>query len=215
MRQLAELGASFKEVVAIKVGFTLALRYGLPLIVKAINEVSTLPVIYDHQKAGTDIPQMGKPFAATCQEAGVQGVIFFPLAGPKTLEGFVSGAIELGLKPIVGLVMTHPMFLVSEGGYLDDAAPEAICKAAVELGVRNYVLPGTKPSIISRFAKGLFAQDAPATIMMPGIGSQGGTLAAAFDAASPHNRIAIVGSAIYGSPDPKAALNSLVKEIKL
>jgi orotidine-5'-phosphate decarboxylase len=190
------------------------LRYGLPAVVKAIHEVANILVIYDHQKAGTDIPQMGKPFATVCANAGVRAAIFFPLSGPKTLEGFVSAAMDADLIPIVGLVMTHPAYLQSEGGYIVDAAPDSICNIAISMGVRSFVLPGTKTDIVKRFARGPLAQVAPATVMMPGIGSQGGSIASAFKAAAPHNPFAIVGSALYNNPDPPAMLQSLIAEIQ-
>src|SRR5205085_2473064 len=103
LRGLLDQISGIPEMAAIKLGFSLGLRFGLPNVVKTVREISTLPVIYDHQKAGTDIPQMGAPFAALCREAGIDGVIFFPQAGPKTLEGFVSSAIAEKLVPIVGL----------------------------------------------------------------------------------------------------------------
>lgn len=212
LRALVELAAPVAEVVAIKVGFSLALTYGLPAVVRAVHEISPLPIIYDHQKAATDIPQMGKPFAVLCHDAGVQGVIFFPLSGPKTLEGFVYAAIESELEPIVGLVMTHPSFLQSEGGFIADSAPDSICTVAVAMGVRSFVLPGTKTDIVSKFAQGELARLESGTIMMPGIGSQGGSLTAAFRAAEPHRRFAIIGSAIYNALDPKAALDAFAAE---
>lgn len=212
LRALVELAVPVAEVVAIKVGFSLALRYGLPAVVRLVHEISPLPIIYDHQKAGTDIPQMGEPFAVLCRDAGVKGVIFFPLSGPKTLEGFVYAAIENELEPIVGLVMTHPSFLQSEGGFIADSAPDLICSLAVAMGVRSFVLPGTKTDIVSKFAQGELARVEFGTIMMPGIGSQGGSLAAAFKAAEPHRRLAIIGSAIYNAPDPKAALATFAAE---
>ncbi len=94
LRRLAQTCAEHPEVVGVKVGFMLGLIYGLPAVVEAVKAVSNLPVIYDHQKAGTDIPQMGKPFARVCRDAGVAGVIFFPQAGPKTLEGFVTDCLR-------------------------------------------------------------------------------------------------------------------------
>lgn len=212
LRVLVELAAPVVEVVAIKVGFSLALTYGLPAVVRAVREISQLFIIYDHQKAATDIPQMGKPFAMLCRDAGVQGVIFFPLSGPKTLEGFVNAAIENELEPIVGLVMTHPSFLQSEGGFIVDFAPDSICSMAVSMGVRSFVLPGTKTDIVSKFGQGELARVKSGTIMMPGIGSQGGSLTAAFNAAKPHRRFAIIGSAIYNASNPKAALDGFAAE---
>jgi len=212
LRTLAALGASVREVTAIKVGFSLALRHGLPAAVTTIKEVSDLPVIYDHQKAGTDIPQMGKPFALACHDAGVQGVIIFPHAGPKTLEGFVEAAFDNGLVPIVGLVMTHPAYLQSEGGYLRDDAPRLICEAALRLGVVDFVLPGTKPGLVKSFSESAFRGVEGVKILMPGIGAQGGSIRPAFEAAAPHRRFAIVGRAVYEAPDPKGALASLARE---
>jgi len=214
LRKLAELSSKVPEVVAIKVGFSLALRYGLPSLVRAVNEVCNLPVIYDHQKAATDIPAMGKPFAEVCRDAGVKGVIFFPQAGPKTLEAFVSAAFDCGLTPFVGLVMTHPAYLQSEGGFITDNAPDMICKIAVDLNVGSFVLPGTRPEIITKFAEGPLAAVRPVAIMMPGIGSQGGAISTALEATRGHYPFPIIGSAIYKAPNPKAALMQFALEMR-
>ncbi|HYV28487.1 MAG TPA: orotidine 5'-phosphate decarboxylase / HUMPS family protein [Candidatus Eisenbacteria bacterium] len=211
---LVETFADIPEVVALKIGFSLALRHGLPDVVAAVARLSAIPVIYDHQKAGTDIPQMGKPFAKVCQDAGVRGVIFFPQAGPRTLEGFVTAAIESRVTPIVGLVMTHDAYLKSEGGYIVDDAPERMADAAIKLGVTDFVLPGTKPDVVKRFGSGSLSAVSGASIMMPGIGSQGGSLKTAFRAAKPHRRFAIIGSAVYGAKEPRTALRGFVEEMR-
>jgi orotidine-5'-phosphate decarboxylase len=213
LRVLLNQVSGVREIVAIKLGFSLGLRFGLPNVVNTVREISSLPIIYDHQKAGTDIPQMGPAFAAVCREAGVDGAIFFPQAGPRTLEGFVSGAIEKELVPIVGLVMSHPAYLESEGGYIVDEAPNRMAATALELGVTNFVLPGTKPKIVKKFARGVLAETKVA-IMMPGIGSQGGSLSAACKAAAPHRSFPIVGSAIYDAKEPRRAARSFANELK-
>jgi orotidine-5'-phosphate decarboxylase len=213
LRALVDQISGIPEIAAIKLGFSLGLRFGLSSVVKTVRQISSLPVIYDHQKAGTDIPQMGAAFAAVCREAGIDGVIFFPQAGPKTLEGFVSGAIAENLVPIVGLVMSHPAYLQSEGGYIVDDAPSRMAEKALELGVTNFVLPGTKPKVVETFAKGALAK-IKATIMMPGIGSQGGSLTAACEAAAPHRCFPIIGSAIYKAKDQKTAAITFAAELK-
>jgi orotidine-5'-phosphate decarboxylase len=214
LRSLASISSEVTQVAAIKVGFTLGLRFGLPNVVKCIREVSDLDVIYDHQKAGTDIPQMGTAFAGVCRDSGVAGVILFPQAGPKTLEAFVKAAFDAQLTPSVGLVMTHDMYLRSEGGYISDDAPEKMAAVAVALGVTDFVLPGTKPEVVKSFASGALANVKDGAIMMPGIGSQGGALASSFRAADPHRRFAIIGSAIYGAKEPRTALQVFVEEMK-
>ena len=130
------------------------------------------------------------------------------------LEAFVKAAFEHGLVPVVGLVMTHPSYLQSEGGYLRDDAPELICESSLSLGVTDFVLPGTKPDVVRRFSKSIFARAKGVSIMMPGIGTQGGSIKSAFEAAAPHRRFAIVGSAIYAAADPKLALKNLVTELE-
>lgn len=214
LRQLAELASEFQEVVALKIGFILALRVGLPEVVRVTKDVANKLVIYDHQKAATDIPQMGRPFAKACGDAGVDSVIFFPLAGPRTLEGFVSAALDVRIHPVVGLAMTHSAFFQSEGGFITDSSPDKILDIAVQAGVSSFVLPGTKTDIVSRFANRLLDSTNQANILMPGIGSQGGSITSAFEAASPHRRFAIVGSSIYKSNAPRGALASFVEEME-
>ena len=206
MAGLIRLVAEVPAVFAVKVGFSLVLRHGLPRVVNTIRELAGLPVIYDHQKAGTDIPRMGEPFMAACREAGVDAVILFPHAGPRTLESFVAGARRSELVPIVGITMTHEAYLSSEGGYIDDNAPASICRTSLGIGVRDFVLPGTRSDIVADYATGLLAGSSDVSILMPGIGSQGGDIEDAFAAASPHRRYAIIGSAIYSAADPKATL---------
>jgi orotidine-5'-phosphate decarboxylase len=109
--------------------------------------------------------------------------------------------------------MTHQAYLQSEGGYLIDEAPALMCQAALSLGVTDFVLPGTKPDVIRHFATGMLGNKKEITIMMPGIGSQGGLISSAFKAAEPHRRVAIVGSAVYAAADPRSALLELAKEV--
>jgi hypothetical protein len=74
-RKLVAATYDIEGVVGYKLGAILGLTYSLPQLVSIVNEYTDLPVIYDHQKAGTDIPRMGEKFAAICAEAGLKGVI--------------------------------------------------------------------------------------------------------------------------------------------
>lgn len=95
-----------------KIGLELVIRYGLPAVVRAINETikvsdhdpepPLIPVIYDHQKGGNDIPELGKKFAEAVAEAGVDAVILFPFAGPTTLTKWVLACANAGLHVLVG-----------------------------------------------------------------------------------------------------------------
>ena len=160
------------------------------------------------------IPATGKPFAEVCADAGVESVIFFPLAGPKTLDSFVKAAGDCKLTPIVGLVMTHAAYLESEGGFIANDSPKRICKQALELGVENFVMPGNRLDTLQNLNHQLRSQSKIVGIMMPGIGTQGGSISAAFAATAGHRRYAIIGSSIYEAIDPKIALGQFAEEVK-
>jgi orotidine-5'-phosphate decarboxylase len=205
------------RLTCVKVGFSLGLRYGLEKVVDLItNYLSSedVPIIYDHQKAGTDIPRMGKPFAKLCKEVGIDEIIIFPQSGPVTLQAFVEAAQEEDLVPIVGITMTHSSYLVSEGGYIADLAQTKIFNRALELGVRDFVLPGTKPEIIKKYSDLVVeCGDEKVNIMSPGIGAQGGKIADFLKASWPQNAYAIVGSAIYKAEDPREAFDDFVEQL--
>lgn len=209
---LAQLSLRFKEIVGYKIGFSLGLRFGLREVTKVLKKINPLPVVYDHQKAGTDIPQMGEPFACCCKEAEIDGVIVFAQAGPKTLESFVSSIFEYGMTPIVGGVMTHPGFLVSDGGYIINDAPRQIYQIALNKGVSYFVLPGNKPDLLQAYSKILNVRPG-ISVIMPGIGSQGGDLETAFHACNGLKPYAIIGSAIYKAGDPIVAAESFISSL--
>ncbi|MCK4247944.1 MAG: orotidine 5-phosphate decarboxylase, partial [Methanomicrobia archaeon] len=106
--------ADIEGIGGYKVGFFLGLDYGLPKIVEIARKYTDKPVIYDHQKAGTDIPDMGGKFAKICKKAGVDAVILFPQSGPETEKAWIEAAKEEGLGIIVGGLMTHPKYKKSE-----------------------------------------------------------------------------------------------------
>jgi len=86
-------------VVGYKVGLTAVLRLGLAKAVQELRGVTDLPLIYDHEKAGPDVPDMAAKFTAICREAGVDGLILFPVAGPRAVREFAGGALRNGLPP--------------------------------------------------------------------------------------------------------------------
>ena len=212
LRALLLAAKTSSAVGAVKIGFSLALRHGLAAVVAEVRGITGLPIVYDHQKAGTDIPEMGQLFANVCSEAGVDALIIFPHSGPRTLEAFVAAAFQNTIVPIVGLTMTHRGYIQSDGGYIVDQAPFQICETALRLGVTNFVLPATNPSIVQQFSAGPL-RNVAATIWLPGIGRQGGSLTAALKSASPHKAVGIIGSAVYDALDPAAAIATFAAEI--
>ena len=193
-------------VYGYKVGFVLGLTHGLPLVVERIRKVSKKPVIYDHQKAATDIPDTGEAFARTLKKAGVDEAILFPQAGPETLAAWTKALQKEALKVIVGGVMTHAKYLASEGGFLvDDRIMDAYRQAA-QLGVKAFVVPMTKPQVARAVAERLGPGDWE--FYSPGLGAQGGDLSA-FQFLKRH--LAIVGRALIKADDPVQYLESVLK----
>lgn len=209
---LARLSLKFEEIVGYKIGFSLGLRFGLRKVTEVLKKINPLPVIYDHQKAGTDIPQMGEQFAICCKEADVDGVIIFAQAGPKTLDSFISSIVCYGMTPIVGGVMTHSGYLVSDGGYIIDEAPDHIFQFSLDKGVSHFILPGNKLELIQKYYN-ILNKKPGVSVMMPGIGSQGGDLNNAFLACIGLRSYAIIGSAIYKATNPITVTNSFINSL--
>ena len=198
-----------------KVGLALALEKGLPNIVDLILYHTDLPVIYDHQKAGNDIPAMGATFAKVCSKAGVDAVILFPFAGPKTEKDWIQACQDQGLGVIVGAHMTQPNFLASEDGFIADESPDRIFTLAVEEGVRDFVVPGNKVEYVQHY-KELFDNllgIGNFTLYAPGFVTQGGEISE-FAAIAGSQWHTIVGSGIYNAEDMTFAANEMTKNIR-
>ena len=159
-------------VGAYKVGFELGLEYSLPKVVELARKYCNKPIIYDHQKAGTDIPDTGKHFARTMKHAGIDAVIFFPQSGPEAEKAWIESAFEHGLGVIVGGLMTHPRYTRSEGGYIADESILEMYLNAAELGVSDFVVPGNKPEAIKIIRKSLEEKGVSPLFYMPGFETQ-------------------------------------------
>lgn len=200
---------------AIKIGFRMAFRR-LDAAVDIIKQQcgDEMVIIYDHQKAGNDIPEMGKGFAQDLKSAGVDVAILFPFTGPRTQAVWTESCLNSGLQVMTGGIMTHLGFLVSEGGYIADDAPLRIYRLAAELGVRHFVVPGNKPDWVLRI-RGLLVEilgDGNFTLSAPGFISQGGNISEC-GAVAGNFWHAIVGSAIYKASHPRQVAERLASQI--
>jgi len=190
------------SVYGFKLGFSLGLSCGLPETVRRIREWTDKPLIYDHQKAATDIPDTGPLFAGVLRRAGVDEAILFPHTGPHTLAAWVRALQEENLKVIVGGVMTHSAYLVSEGGFIADEAALSIYQQAAELGVSAFVVPLTKPEWVAKLAKEVPFTDKQ-EFYSPGFGAQKGD-PTRFPALKTHHLI--MGRSLLGAEDPLETL---------
>jgi len=200
---------SLDGICGFKVGFSLGLGFGLPEVVRALRSVTSKPIIYDHQKGGTDIPETGALFAKVMARAGVDAAILFPQAGPNTMAAWVSALAAEKVGCIVGGIMTHPGYLRSEGGYLDDEAVAGIYGQAVKAGVRSFVLPLTRPEVAARVVEESGIEPGW-TCFSPGFGAQGGD-PARFPFVNRH--VLIVGRALLSAADPAEYVNRIAQEL--
>lgn len=211
-KELVSATGDIDKIGAYKIGFALGLAHGLKTVVDAAREFTDKPLIYDHQKAGTDIPETGSLFANIIADAGFAAVILFPQAGPVTLRAWVKAAESKGLRVIVGGRMTHEGYVLSEGGYLADEAVERIYTDAAHLGVTDFVVPGNQPEFIRRVRDILVCAGVEPVFYAPGFVAQKGQISEAAKAAGPRWH-AIVGRAIYDSPDMQRATLELAASI--
>src|SRR3989344_8586950 len=87
LKNLVKETCSVEGIGAYKIGLELALRFGIPSVVDETRKQTNLPIIYDHQKAATDIPELGEKFAHAVK--GVDAVILFPFTGPETEKAWI------------------------------------------------------------------------------------------------------------------------------
>lgn len=192
-----------------KIGFELVIPFGIEKVVKTIRKITKLPIIYDHQKAGTDIPEMGEKFMKACKL--VDAVILFPQAGPETELAWIKAAQQFKMNVIIGGEMTHQAYLKEAGGFIDDNAPKRMYDIAASMGVRDFVIPGNKPEKAMEYVNLIKNKIKDPVFYSPGLIAQGGKitdLAKKLD--SWH---AIVGRAIYEANDMRKAAEELTNEI--
>jgi orotidine-5'-phosphate decarboxylase len=167
---------TFPTIGAYKIGFSLALRFGLQKVVEEIKSICPdKPVIYDHQKAATDIPETGDNFMQICKDADIDATIIFPLSGIATQKAWIKSAVNRNLRVIVGGMMTHPGFTTIDGGYLDSESIINLYQTAIVHEITDFVVPGTKPEFVKKLISTLFKEDFIEPVFYsPGLVTQGG-----------------------------------------
>ena len=210
LKELVKETCSVKGIGGYKIGFELVIPFGMKVVLKTIRDITKLPVMYDHQKAATDIPDTGEKFVKACK--GIDAIILFPQAGPKTEVAWIKACQKYKIKCIVGGEMTHPGFLMEDDGFLDDEAPQRIYGLAAEMGVVDFVVPGNKPDKIKKYRKFLESFKIKPVFYSPGLVAQGGSLTDGAKAAGDKWH-AIVGRGIYQAKDMKKAAEQLCKEL--
>lgn len=214
LKTLVDKTCLIEGIGGYKVGLELVISHGLPKVVGIIRELTDLPIIYDHQKGGIDIPELGRKFAKVCRKAGVDAIILFPFGGAESERAWISACQDEDLFVLVGTHMTQGEFFEKEGGFIANSAPERIFVIAVEEGVRDFVVPGNKVEYVKLY-KGLLERILGKdnfTLYAPGFINQGGSISEAGKVAGKKWH-AIVGSAIYKAENIQNTAKTMVKEI--
>lgn len=202
-------------VAGYKLGLTSVLRFGLQESVRRLRDLTDLPILYDHQKAGPDMPDMAVKYTAMCRKADVDGLILFPVAGPTAVDAFVGEAVRAGLIPVVGGEIPVPDYGVSGGGYMLDDVLDRILVRAVHNKADHFVLPAHDLAKIARWSKWIAANVTSSLVMITGFGALGGSIETAFAAAAAcPRRFAIVGRLITGSKTPGDAAAQLYEQMR-
>lgn len=215
LRKLVSATHEIPGIGGYKIGFQLGLGFGLPKVVEVVRRDCrcTLPLIYDHQKAATDIPDTGKLFAKTLKESGIDAIILFPQAGPKTEQAWIEACFEQELGVMVGGQMTHAGYLRSDGGYIADEAILEMYQVAARCGVQEFVVPGNNLEAIKRIRQAIEALGVRPIFHAPGFVAQGGKVSAMHEVAGDKWH-AIVGRGIYAAKDPAEAARALCAELR-
>lgn len=195
---IVKLTHDIEGIGAYKVGLELVIPYGLKAVVDVIRTHTDLPIIYDHQKAGNDIPKMGKRFARVCKLSGVDAVILYPFAGPTTEKSWIEECKEIGLFVMVGGHMTHKDFIASEGGFVANYAPDEIYRTAIKCGIVDFVGPYNKLDIILWYTNMFKKYDLDFTWYTPGFTSDI-TYIKKYKEVVGENWHVIIGSEIYNT----------------
>ncbi len=213
--QVVRETADITGISGYKLGFELGLRYGLPRLVEiAKKHAPNKVIIYDHQKAATDIgdPEFGRKFARTAKDSGVDAVIFFPQSGPVTQTAWTGEALQTGLSVIIGGHMTHKGYLVEERGYIRNSAPMEMYMRAARHGVVNFVVPGNNPEAVKTYREALQALGITPVLFAPGFITQNGSISETGKAAG-ENFHAIVGRDIMNAKDIRAKAEELTAQL--
>lgn len=180
-------------VDAVKVGYPLVLARGMDIVdrLAKINDV-----ICDFKVA--DIPYTNRLIVEQVFRHHAKGVIVHGFVG----EDAVKACVDVARGDVfVVAEMTHPGAQKWNAPIADD-----IALMAVKVGASGVVAPATRPDRVALFR----AIIGDRLILSPGVGAQGGTPADPIKAGADY---IIVGRAIHGAENPRAAAEAITKAI--
>lgn len=182
------------HVDAIKINWPLVLSAG-PEMITRLSGMSD--VICDFKVA--DIPNTVTLIIREAVARGASAVIVHAFTGEDSLKAAVEASGDAEIYAVTE--MSHP------GGRMFTAQhAEEMAILGVKCGVDGFIAPATRPDRISAIRS--IAGDLK--ILSPGVGTQGGSAAAAIGAGADY---VIVGRSIYASDDPMDALRKIRSQV--
>lgn len=181
-------------VDAVKVGYPLVLARGMDIVdrLAKINDV-----ICDFKVA--DIPYTNRLIVEQVFRHHAKGVIVHGFIG----EDAVSACVDIARGDVfVVAEMSHP-----GAGKWNAPIADDIAQMAVRAGAKGIIAPATRPDRVALFR----AIVGDRLILSPGVGVQGGTAADPITAGADY---IIVGRAIHGAENPRAAAEAITKAIR-
>ena len=195
-----------------KIGFSLVFEKGMKRIVDITRRYTDKPIIYDHQKGGTDTPYTASLFMKRCKDAGIDAVILFPFTGETAEQTWIKAAQDADLDVMVGGDMTHPGFEKHHGGYIGTHEISSIYINAAKEGVRHFVVPAKLQSF-QRADNAVRVYCSNPTYYSPGIGIQGGTVEEGLRICGPRWH-PIIGTSIYNSKNMRKTTGDFIEELR-
>lgn len=188
------------HIDTIKIGYPLVLAEGLRCI-NLMKEKFGCRVIADFKIA--DIPETNSKISDLTFKAGADAVIVHGFTGEDSVKACLESALKYGREIFLLTEMSHP----GASRFLKPAT-EDIAAMGVDMGIKNYVAPATKPDRLEKIRR-IVGSDA--FIVSPGVGAQGGSASKTL----PFADAVIVGRSIYLAKDPENALKAIINGIKL
>lgn len=203
--RLIEATYDIPEVVAFKLPQR-AGRKGWETWVREIRKHTSKPILIDTQKWIPDpVKKVNRDNIRAFKDAGIDAAFIFPVINFENLEDILKTAQNIDFGIIVGGEMT-----TKDKGrkYLLESIASGVYYHAAELGITDFVVPGTKPDRIECY-KNLIASARiqNPVFYSPGFIAQGGKITKGLKAAGKRFH-AIVGRGIYWNKE-KNRLNNV------
>ena len=183
------------QIDTIKIGYPLTLAVGIECI-NILKEQFNFQVICDYKVA--DIDATNEKIAEITYTNGADGLICHGFVGEDSVQACLNKANEYKKELFLLTEMSHP----GARKFIQPNAEE-IAKLGVEMGIKNYVAPATRPERLE-IIRNIVGQDA--YIISPGVGTQGGSAKETLKISD----AIIVGRSIYNSNDPKKAVKDIL-----